>query len=220
VSARILFPLLAAGLLLTGCSSLRTEMGQPLPMPPKAFTKGQTRADAVMRDLGPPNRVSRLPDGFAFLYEYSLMCEIQLGIRINVPVLQWFKFIKAWNHLEQENLLLTFDEHGVLRSIGAAKWDESLGGGGGVQFLFTVMTFSDIARFLRPGDAHEWGKMLLQPPPVALNSAQSLRSGEHGLQQRIAPDYVGQHTLEMIKPQTEREKRKTKKDYQSQPKGL
>jgi hypothetical protein len=204
-------------LLLTGCSYFRTEMGQPLSANSSSFTEGQTRVDAVVRQLGPPNRTTRLPDGVAFLYEYSRMSEFQLGIGLNLPVIRWFKFLKAWNNIEQQNLLLTFDNQGMLRSAGSGNWQEGLGGGTGVQFLFMVMSFSDVSKFLHPADAHDWGEMLLQRPPIALNSGQSMRSGQHGLQQRIAPEYAGQHTLEMTEPKTEKEKRKIKKDYQWQP---
>jgi hypothetical protein len=204
-------------LLLTGCSYFRTEMGQPLSAQANSFTEGQTRVDTVVRQLGPPNRASRLPDGVAFLYEYSRMTEFQLGIGINLPVIRWFKFLKAWNNIEEQNLFLAFDNQGVLRSVGSDKWKEGLGGGTGVQFLFMVMSFSDMSKFLRPAEAHGWGEMLLQGPPIALNSAQNLRSGQNGFQQRIAPDYAGQHTLEMAEPKTEKEKRKIKKDYQWQP---
>jgi hypothetical protein len=205
---------LAIPALLAGCSSFRTEMGQPLPAE-TVFASRQTHVADVVHELGPPNRISRLPGGFAFLYEHSLMSEFQLGIGVNLPIIQWFKFLKAWNHLDQQSLLLTFDNQGVLNSSGSGKIEESLGGGSGVQFLFMVMSFSDISKFLKPADAHDWGEMLLQSPPITLNSAQSLRSGEHGLQQRIAPDYVGQHTLEMAIPKTEKEKKKIKKDYQN-----
>jgi hypothetical protein len=54
---------------------------------------------------------------------------------------------------------------------------------------------------------------MLQPPPVALNSAQSLRTGQNGLEQRLAPAYAGQHTLEMPTPKTEKEKKRLKKNY-------
>jgi hypothetical protein len=145
------------------------------------------------------------------------MSEYQLGIGLNLPVIRWFKFLKAWNNIEQQNLLLTFDNQGMLRSAGSGNWQEGLGGGTGVQFLFMVMSFSDVSKFLHPADAHDWGEMLLQRPPIALNSGQSMRSGQHGLQQRIAPEYAGQHTLEMTEPKTEKEKRKIKKDYQWQP---
>lgn len=192
-------------------------MGRPVSAEAKNFMEGKTQVEDVVSELGPPNLASRLPEGFAFLYEYSSIRELQLGFSLNLPVIHWFKFLKGWNHIDQESLLLTFDEQGVLRSAGSGKWKESLGGGTGVQFLFQVMSFSDLSEFLRPGEPHGWGDTLLQPLPVALNTGQSLRTGEHGLQQRIAPDYAGQHTLEMTKPKTEKEKRKLKKDYQWQP---
>jgi len=209
--------LMTALCLLTGCSSFRTELGRPVAAKTGGFAEGQTGVDAVVRDLGPPNAITRLPDGFAFLYEHSRMSEFQLGISANLPVIRWFKFVKAWNHLNQESLLLTFDNQGVLRSVGTRKWEESLGGGSAVQILFVAMSLSDVSDFLYPADAHVWGKSLLQPLPVTLNSAQSLRTGEHGLQLRSAPDYAGQHTLEMKVPATERFKKKIKRDYQSQP---
>jgi hypothetical protein len=189
-------------------------MGQPLAGKADGFAEGRTRVDAVLRELGPPDQASRLPGGFAFLYEHSVMSEFQLGFSVNAPVVRWFKFIKAWNHLDQESLLLVFDDRGVLRSAGTGNWKESLGGGSAAQILFVVMSLSDITDFLRPADTHEWGKALLQPLPVALNSAQDIGSGAHGLELRIAPDYAGQRTLEMSLPKTEKEKRKIKKNYQ------
>lgn len=207
---------LAAMLFLTGCSSFRTEMGRPLAPEKSKLAEGKTQVEDVVSELGPPNLASRLPDGFAFLYEYSRISEFQLGLSLNLPVVRWFKFLKAWNNIQQESLLLTFDERGVLRSAGSGSWKEGLGGGTGVQILFQVMSFSDVSEFLRPREPLGWGDRLLQPLPVALNNDQSLRTGEHGLQQRIAPDYAGQHTLEMTKPKTEKERRKLKKEYQWQ----
>jgi len=203
--------------LLTGCSSFRTELGQPVAARAGGFAEGRTGVNAVIRDLGPPNAITRLPDGFAFLYEHSTISEFQFGFSANLPVIRWLKFVRAWNHIEQDNVLLTFDDQGVLCSVGTGNWQESLGGGGAVQFLFVVMSLSDLSDFLCPADAHGWGKSLLQPLPVTLNSAQSLRNGEHGLQLRNSPDFAGQHTLEMKVPATERVKKKIKRDYQSQP---
>jgi hypothetical protein len=192
-------------------------MGRPLTAKTNEFAEGLTRIDTVLGELGPPHQVSRLPEGFAFLYEYSAISEFQFGFSANLPVVRWFKFVKAWNHLDQESLLLTFDDRGVLRSAGSAGWKESLGGGSAVQILFVSISLSDVSEILRPADAHFWGKQLVQPLPVALNSASSPRTGEHGLQQRIAPDYAGQQTLEMTKPKTEKEKKRAKKNYQMPP---
>jgi hypothetical protein len=192
-------------------------MGRPVTVKTNEFAEGFTRVDTVVHELGPPHQVSRLPDGFAFLYEYSALSEFQFGLSANLPVIRWFKFVKAWNHLDQESLILTFDDQGVLHSLGTGDWKEGLGGGSAVQILFVSISLSDVSTVLRPADAHSWGRQLLQPLPVTLNSASSLRTGEHGLQQRIAPDYAGQETLEMTKPKTEKEKKRIKKNYQMPP---
>ena len=214
---RLLSALVLLPSFLSGCSSFRTQLGKPLPPAAKNLAEGQTLVGTVVHELGPPNQTSRLPNGFAFLYEYSELSEFQFGFSANIPVVRWLKFVKAWNYLEQESLILTFDDRGVLRSVGSGNWEESLGGGSAIQILFSAISLSDVSKILRPADAHAWGKQLMQPMPIALNSAQNLRTGEHGLQQRIAPDYAGQHTLEMTKPRTEKEKKRLKKNYQMPP---
>jgi hypothetical protein len=205
-------------LLVNGCSSFRTEIGEPVGAKTAGFVLGQSRAENVLQELGPPDSATSLPDGFAFLYEHSIVREFQFGISVNYSIFRYFKFIHAWNSLDQEVFLCSFDNHGILQTAGGKQWKENLGGGTAVQFVLNVMSLSDLSRFLRPADAHSWGEALLEPAPVVLNSAQSLRTGEHGMrQQRMTPDYAGQHTLEMAKPKTEKEKRKIKKNYQSQP---
>jgi hypothetical protein len=204
--------------LATGCSSFRTEMGQHLAANASGLVEGQSHAETVVQQLGPPDSATRLPQGFAFLYEHSVMREFQLGISVNYSIFRYIKFIHAWNSLDQEVILLSFDNHGVLQHAGSKHWKEDLGGGNAMQFVLTVMSLSDVSKFLRPADAHSWGTALLDPLPIALNSGQSLRNGEHGLrQQRLSPDYVGQHTLEMSKPKGEKERRRIKKNYQGQP---
>ncbi|MGZ5545128.1 MAG: hypothetical protein ACXWIU_10675, partial [Limisphaerales bacterium] len=88
--------------LLGGCSSFRTEMGRPLPTQRDSFTEGKTRVGTVIHDLGPPNRASQLPDGFVFLYEYTCVKEFQLGLSVPVGFLRYFKFVHAWNNLDQQ----------------------------------------------------------------------------------------------------------------------
>ena len=200
--------------LMSGCTSLKTEMGRPLHFQPGAFIEGQTRVEAVVASLGPPHRASALTPGFTFLYEHSRVNEFQVSVPVYYSFLRFFKFVHAWNHLDQEAFLLTFDDQGVLRSVGARKWRENLGGGNAIQFLVSVVSLSDVSKVLRPDDAHAWGGTLRHSPPVTLNSRQTLRTGEHGLQQRTAPDYAGQQALEMTRPKTEKEKRRAKRAYQ------
>ncbi len=205
---RALLPLLGGALLLAGCSHFRTEWGRSVPAAWKEFAEGQTRVEGVVRALGPPISVSALPNGFAFLYERSKVSEFQLGISINWSFLKYLKFVKAWNGLDHEALVMTFDGEGVLRGIGSGRWDENLGGGSAIQILVTVVSLTNVAELWKEPDALHWGSWMLQPPPVALNSGQSLRTGAHGLEQRVAPGSVGQSTLEMVPPSHLKERKR------------
>ncbi len=186
--------------LAAGCSHFTTEMGRPLPDKLPLAASGPTTAAAVVRDLGPPHRIGALPDGFAFLYEYTKADEFQLGFSVDVEILRWLKFVHAWNRLDQQALLIAFDSAGTMRSQGSARWRENLGGGDAVQFLMAAMSLADLSALKAGADAHRWGLALLQAPPAALNAGQSPRTGAHGLQQRTAPAYAGQTALEMSPP--------------------
>ena len=195
VTLLLLLPVLVAG-----CSHFRTELGKPLVADTAAFVAGETSVQTVMRALGPPNQVCALPEGFACLYEHSEIGEFQLGVSVNVPVLRLLKFIRAWNYVDQDILLMTFDDQGRLRGLGADHWNADLGGGTAVQLIVSIISLTDASAFRRPADAHSWGAASLQALPKTLNAEQSLRSGAHGLQLRTAPSYTGQQTLEMAPP--------------------
>jgi len=186
-----------AALLTTGCSSFRTEWGDPLPQNARHFERGEATVQEVIHELGPPGKVTSLPGGFAFLYEHSSVHEFHLGISLNAPILKWFKFVRASNQLDQDILLMVFDDAGVLRSMDSEEWRDSLGGGGAAQFLYSTMSLTDDSALRQRSPQHTWGRDDLQRLPVLLNSQQTLRSGEHGLQQRLAPLAAGQTTLEM-----------------------
>lgn len=193
--------LLAAGMLgLTGCSSFRTEVGQPLAQPSAPLVAGETRVASVMHELGPPHAVSALPNGFVFLYEYSRVSEFQWGISLEFLRMPYFKLVKGDSHLTESAQVLTFNEQGVLTAQSSAVWREKLGGGGALQFVISALSLTDTTAFRRQPDALLWGRGLLQQPPETLNAAQDLRSGSNGVQQRIAPVFVGQETLEMTRP--------------------
>jgi len=207
VPARRCLAALTAAVLASGCSSFRTEWGAPVRPESGLLKEGTTRMETVARELGPPAQVTALPDGCAFLYEYSAIDEFQVGLSADFPVLRWLKLVHAFNHLDQDTLLLTFDDLGVLRSQGDKAWRETLGGGNAAQFLFVSLSLTDPELRRQRADQHRWGRYLLQPVPVLLNENQNLRTGENGLQQqRIAPKFAGQQTLEMAKPMTKKTK--------------
>lgn len=190
-------PWLAAGCLLAGCSSFRTEWDRPLRAETHALEEDITGVGTVLKAMGPPTQISALPGGYVFLYEHSAVKEFQLGLSVNAPILKWIKFVKASNRLDQEVCTMVFDDAGVLRSIDLEAWSEPLGGGGAAQFLYSTMSLTDDSALRQRSPQHTWGRDDLQRLPVLLNSQQSLCSGEHGLQQRLAPLMAGQTTLEM-----------------------
>jgi hypothetical protein len=196
-----------AAAMLCGCSSFHTEWGSAVRSHPAPLVAGTTRIETVTRELGPPAQITALPQGCAFLYEHSVIGEFQFGLSVDFPVLRWFKAIRAWNHLDQDVVVLTFDDAGVLRGQGDKDWREQLGGGGAAQLLFASISLTDPALRRQKSDQHRWGRYLLQPLPVVLNEDENLRTGEHGLQQqRVAPKFVGQQTLEMTKPMPKKKK--------------
>lgn len=205
----IAMALLGAAFALTGCSSIRTEVGRPLPEAPAPLVEGVTRAETVVHDWGPPHGVSALPDGFAFLYEYSRVREFQFGLSLKTIRMPYLKVIKADSKLSEAARVLTFDKDGVLRAQGSAAWKEKLSGGEALQLITSVLSLTDTTAFRRLPDPLLWGRGSLQRPPVTLNSDQDLRSGANGLQQRTSPAFVGQATLEMAPPKPIRIKRKT-----------
>lgn len=199
--------LLGSVALLTSCSSFRTEVGHPLAQTSTSMIEGETKARTVIHELGPPHAVSSLPEGFAFLYEYSRVNEFQWGINLDVLHLPYFKIIKADSQLSEAAQVFAFDRQGVLRAQGSAAWREKLGSGGALQLIISALSLTDTTAFRRLPDPLLWGRGQLQRPPVTLNSAQNLRSGTQGLQQRIAPVFVGQATLEMSRPKLLKSKR-------------
>ncbi|UCH46610.1 MAG: hypothetical protein JSU95_10825 [Betaproteobacteria bacterium] len=150
----------------------------------------------VLDTLGPPTRISALPDGFAFEYESFRIDERQLGLSPNVKFLRWFKLAYGTARVARETYTLVFDSNGLVKAFGNAREDQDAGKGLAFQFIVTVTQVVD-TRYLDewPGQ-HAWGVSMLQPLPVALNREQSLDSGEHGIEQRGTPTSSGQRTLE------------------------
>jgi hypothetical protein len=193
--------------LLCGCSSFQTEWGPAISAQPAMLVEGTTRIESVTRELGPPAQITALPHGCAFLYEHSVIGEFQAGLSLDLPILRWLKFVHAWNHLDQDVLVLTFDDAGVLRGKADKEWREQLGGGNAAQLLFASVSLTDPALRRQRSDQHRWGRYSLQPLPIVLNADENLRTGEHGLQQlRVAPKFAGQQTLEMTKPMPKKTK--------------
>jgi hypothetical protein len=156
-----------------------------------------TSLGEALEHLGPPARLSASGDGLAMLYEYNRVEEFQIGFNFDQPGLEYIKLVSARGWLEHEALLLFFDERGILRSIGREQWRQPLGSGGAAQILVALSSLVDSSRARRANPQHTWGAALLAPLPTTLNAHHGPHTGSSGLEQTLAPDKVGQRTLEM-----------------------
>ena len=196
--------LVLAGLASAGCTTIGRRVGVPIPAPTADLEEGVTRVSDVVDLLGPPARMSALPDGLAMLYEYIDASERQLGINLELIGLDWFKLAFGRGAADRQALLLIFDQDGTLRAREYKAWHENIGRGLGFQIFFVAMPTVDSKHLWESPEQFTWGRQALDPLTVALNVGSSVTSGSHGIEMRGTPDSVGQRTLEAQKKRRRR----------------
>jgi hypothetical protein len=186
-------------------------MGVPIDPTGEKFEEGVSHYSTILNDLGPPTKVSALPNGFVFLYEYVVTRESQVGIGLDIgrnlgfkvnPESEFdftslFRLGFARGHADREVLLFTFDKEGILVAQRYLEYEENLGKGTGIQTFIGITSLVDSDHLTGDAIQHNWGMSLLKPLPRTLNDRQSLETGTSGLQQRGMPTGAGQHTLEL-----------------------
>jgi hypothetical protein len=195
--SRLLSILLYCGLL-AGCSTLNKRIDPSLSLEDCSYEERKTHYHQVLDELGPPTRLTALPNGFAFIYESLRIREWQMGIGGQTGWLQLLKLAFADTKLFRHSLLLHFDSDGVLISYGLLDSKESLGKAGALQPILSLEQIVDTSSYEDDAiDAANWGANLLRPLPVAINTEQNLNTGASGLEQSGTTTQVGQQTLEM-----------------------
>lgn len=180
-----------------GCTTISSRHGVPLPESQLYLKEEAADIGEVIATLGPPSRLSAIPDGVVFLYEFLESTERQIGINLEVIELDLLKFSMGHAEARREALVMVFDRDGRLRSRRYAAWEEDVGRGGSFQLLFVALPTVDTRHLRQIPDQHLWGQLALQPLPVTLNAAQGIGSGAHGIEMRGTPSAAGQRTLEM-----------------------
>lgn len=195
IHARVAF--LAGGLLLlSGCTIVTDEVGEPIEPGSAGMEEGVSTRE-VLDTLGPPAMVSALGEGYAFLYEYALVREKQVGLSVNYLWLRYLKFSIGSAEADREALVMTFDGEGRLLASGYRAWTEDLGKGTSVQLLISVMSVVDTEELTETPLMVKWGGELLQSRlQQSLNRQNSMMSGTSGLEQTATPSGSGQRTLE------------------------
>ena len=182
-------------LLLCGCTIVTEEIGTALPQ--HASPAVAATSNEILESFGPPAMVSALGDGYAFLYEHTLITEKQLGLSVNYLWLRYFKFSIGSAEADRDLLVFTFDQSGRLTGEGRKAYSEKLGDGNSIQLIITVMSVVDSGDLTETPVSMQWGGALLQSRLTeSLNYQNSPLSGGNGLEISGTPTGAGQRTLE------------------------
>ena len=184
----------------SGCALNRKKLNQNLTFPKQPYQDGITHSDEVLDELGPPLKITALPNGYAFMYESLYAMELQLGFSLPIPVINWFKFVIADADYDHKVMIYQFNNQHRLVASGGNDTHFDLGNSMAIQPVLTVQPLfdtsnveNDIVHFF------EWPAFCLLPLPQTLNRAQSIDTGMAGIEQRGTAPVVGQRSLELHK---------------------
>lgn len=187
--------LLTALLLSSGCTHWAYDIGEPLTSAQQPAVN--TALGDVLRQLGPPQRISALPGGYVMAWEHWVVEELTLGLSLGPLGVDLFAIDWGSAQVSGEFLLLTFNQQHQMIESTFTRWDEHAGGGTALQPSLGLVDVVDVSDLVGPMPQHRWGAVSLQRLPLPLNSASSPESGASGLEQRGTPRGAGQRTLEL-----------------------
>lgn len=187
-----------ACLLLSSCSALDLELGEPMDKQALAslVTEPSNLGD-VLEALGAPYAIETHSEGYALIYEHLHLDESQLGISSKVPLLEVFKFVYGNSDANHEATVVVLDHEGVVSGIVSNSWPEDVGSALGLQFFFQVNSVVGSKGLTDKHESLDWGSRLLLRLPSAQNlphradlaqRGQHLRAGQLTLEQRPWPN--------------------------------
>lgn len=181
----------------SGCSVIRKEIGEPLPVGSEALSRTRDYHE-VLDVLGPPHSLNQSEHGMTFLYEQVDLTEKQVGISLGVGDVSLFKLVVAREIADRQVLVITFDADGLTRSVGYREWSEVAATGAALQLIVVVAGVAGAGELTEPPPAHQWGFGLLEADlPRLLNRGNSPETGNAGVEQKGTPTNAGQRTLEL-----------------------
>ncbi len=186
--------LLLAAVLVGGCSRWSYDIGEPLAA--TAWSAGEASLGDVLLTLGPPQRISALPEGYVMAWEHWMIEERALGVSLGPMGADFLAIDWGSARVAGEFLLLSFDRRHRLVDSSFSRWDEQAGEGQALQLSLGVIDVVNVRDLIGPMPQHRWGATSLQRLPLPLNSASSPEMGGGGLEQRGTPRGAGQRTLE------------------------
>jgi hypothetical protein len=179
---------------------LQQDLGKPLPLDEMDKVEAGSHFAEVLDEFGPPTKMSSLPDGMVFQYEYIRLKERQYGLIFPGEIGKWIKAVFGSADAEIEVMLFVFDQDGILSGSDAEAWSADAGAGFSVTLIFSAGSLTDTQNYEQSASrALEWGAALTQPPLNTLNARQDLETGANGVQLTATATRVGQHSLELEK---------------------
>ena len=183
-----------------GCTLAKKRLNPNITFPQQSYEQGVTHRDQVLAELGPPLKMTILPDGYAFMYEGVDTQELQLGFSLPIPVVRWFKFVVARADYNHHVMLYQFDLNHKLLAAAGDDTHFDLGNSMAVQPILAVEMLFDTSE-VEDDIVHftEWPAFCLWPLPETINRANSMNMGTAGIEQRGTASSVGQRSLELRK---------------------
>jgi hypothetical protein len=188
---------LCIGLLASGCSVIRQDVGQPLVVDAEALAAIPDYHQALQM-LGPPHKVAATEHGMAFVYEEVDLTERQLGINLTTNDIALFKAVIAREFADRRTAVILFDAAGKTQAYNYWEWSDIAGQGAALQFVFVIAGVADEGDLNDSPAVHQWGFGLLEADlPRVLNRQSSLDPGHVGVELKGTPTNIGQHALEL-----------------------
>ena len=194
---RLVVVLLLSCSVLQGCSRMTYDIGRELSAQQKPAVDDNLEIGDVLEKLGPPHRMSALPNGYVLAYEHWHIVEDKIGVSLGAAGADFLSLDWGSARTSGEFLLLSFNSQHRLVDSTFETWDRDAGGGTGIQPFVSVVSVVDVGDLTNPMPQHRWGAFSLEELPVTLNANSHLDTGQAGLEQRGTPISIGQRSLEM-----------------------
>jgi hypothetical protein len=191
------FTLVLCSVVLSACSQYYYDLGPALSRAQVPDTEQQLVVGDVLRQFGPPLRVSATASGYVMAWEHWDIIEEKLGFGLNFAGADLLSVDWGSARARGEFLLLGFNHDHQLTGAAFTEWNSDIGGGRAIQPLGGLVSVVDVDDLLSSMPQHLWGAGSLETLPVTLNNDSRLDTGQNGIEQRGTPTIVGQHSLEM-----------------------
>ena len=183
-----------------GCTLAKKRLNPNISFPAASYELGETHRDQVLAELGPPLKMTILPDGYAFMYEGLDTKELQIGFTLPIPVVNWFKFVVARADYNHHVMMYQFDRENILLAAAGDETHFDLGNSTAIQPVLSVQMLFDPSE-VEDDIVHftQWPAFCLWSLPETINRANSMNTGTAGIEQRGTAPSIGQRTLELRK---------------------